>query len=325
MKYKRLKKRLRIINVFPFLVLCYILAAFLWWTVLIYREINENYSLRTALYKMEENVFTIEKLKDKHTRDKRMLIGEAAFISLSILTISYFLIRSLQKEIKVKTIQNNFILSVTHELKSPLSAMQLAFQTLLKQKVTEEQKIMLVNQGLKETGRLSNLVDNILLAARIERNIQLHKESIDIKSFFEQQIMHFSMLYADQKFKAKIDPDICIHADRQALESIVKNIISNAIKYSIAIKNIEIEVAEDREYSTLTIKDQGIGIPEESRKKIFEKFYRLNQTKANNNSGTGLGLYIVQELIDAHQGKVEILDNTPSGTIFRLKFPNVKS
>lgn len=251
-----------------------------------------------------------------------MLMGEAAFISLSILILSYFLIRSLKKEIKIKTIQNNFILSITHELKSPLSAMQLAFQTLSKQKINEDQKQMLVNQGLKETGRLSNLVDNILLAARIERSFKLHYETIEVKPFIEQQLSHFSMLYADQSFKTEIPLKSFIHADRQALESILKNIISNAIKYSKNVTEIEINVSKNLEFSIIEIKDHGVGIAEEEKKKIFNKFYRVNNTNATNNSGTGLGLYIVQELIEAHKGKIKVSDNKPTGTIFKLYFPN---
>lgn len=109
--------------------------------------------------------------------------------------------------------------------------------------------------------------------------------------------------------------------DRMGLTSVVTNLIENAIKYSNDATNIRVSVSEEDNHVVFKIADQGYGIPDAEKKKVFQKFYRVGQEETRKTKGTGLGLYIVDRILELHKGKVSVKDNQPSGSIFEVVLP----
>lgn len=317
-----MKQKKTLFQLLQAFVILYILAAFTWWSILLYQKTQENYHLELQLREVHPTSVVYKSLEASYQSAKKMVIGEAVFFSLSILLGIYFVLRAFRKELEISTQKNNFILSVTHELKSPLAAMQLALQTMRKRKLNVEQKEMLIEQGLKETGRLNNLVNNILLAAKMDRSFEIHPEMVKLRPFIEHQMDHFKFLNSDQSIRIDIPKQLSIYADPSALESILHNLINNAIKFNPQVEEVAIKGEALLGGIQIIISDQGPGISSEERKKIFDKFYRLGNENTRNTSGSGLGLYLVQKLVLAHLGSINVQDNNPKGSSFKIYFPN---
>jgi signal transduction histidine kinase len=261
-------------------------------------------------------------LLKEYKRQEYMIFGEAIFFILSLVIGIYLINRAYYKEVGSNEQQKNFLLSITHELKSPLASLRLILETFIKRDLKAEQQRELSVSGLKETQRLEDLVQNLLLAAKVEHAYKPFKEIIDLKQLSNEIINQQKIKHPDVIFEVNIAPSISdIKGDRNGLSSVLINLIENGIKYSKDQKLIKIEIKENAGEILLSIADQGIGIPEKERIKVFEKFYRIGSEDRRKTKGTGLGLFIINKVIAGHQGKIEINNNKPSGTIFNISLP----
>jgi K+-sensing histidine kinase KdpD len=261
-------------------------------------------------------------LEDEFLREKRMILGEGVFFSLSILIGSILVILSWRRREKLIHQQNNFVLAVTHELKSPISAIMLAFQTMARKNLKEEQKQMLMNQGISESKRLNQVVDNILITSRIDSRSNLNLNPIDVSKISHEILDHFSKIFPDYLFTWQIAESIIANVDTIAFQAIVKNLVENSVKYSEPGTEIKLDLNQNDKNIVLKISDQGYGIPSEERKKIFDKFYRIGDENTRASKGTGLGLYIVSQFVRGHKGKITVSPNSPKGTVFKIIIPN---
>lgn len=305
----------------------YIVLQFLWWEVLLVRQsneiINEKQKL-AALSSSDDNIIKrdIEVLQDKKKKRLYMITGEGTVFLLILLYGVYKVRRSVKKETQLAKQQKNFILSVSHELKTPIAATKLQLQTLLKHDLEREKQKELLNNALSETERLGKLVENVLMANQIENdNLLAHKEEIDLSEFTERIIMrYFADLMNLGNLKTSIDPNIRLNIDKDLYPSILINLIENAVKYSYDDAKIEVILRSVNQKPLLEIKDQGTGILEEDKHKVFQKFFRSGDETTRKAKGTGIGLFIVKHICDLHQAKVTVLNNTPKGSIFQIQF-----
>ena len=221
--------------------------------------------------------------------------------------------------------QRNFLLSITHELKSPLSTIKLSLQTMMKRKLEPEQTEKLTTNSLIDLDRLESLVDNILLAAKIEREEPgLSNDEINVSEIVRSVADRFSHNKKSISIQEEIKNDIYLNVDALGFTSVIINLIENAIKYSAEETTVRVALHEDEENIYLTIADNGIGISNENKKRVFEKFYRVGNEDTRRTKGTGLGLYIVKRIVEIYKGEITVEDNTPVGTIFNLRFPKIK-
>jgi signal transduction histidine kinase len=288
---KRFKKP---ITIFYFLVL-YALAELTWW----------GYLLIAA-----------------NAKRMPMILGEGSVFLIILLVGIYFFQRTIKKESEFHQQQQNFLLSVTHELKSPLAAIKLVLQTLVKRDLTKDKRDQLIGNSIEDVGRLDDLVENMLLATRIENNSYSYpKELFDfselVKSIFDRAIITSENT---RNFQQQIEDNITIMGDRFALGSLINNILENAVKYSPVGAAVQVQLYQQSNRIFFIVADQGVGIADSERQKIFQKFYRSGNELTRQNKGTGLGLFIVEQVAKNHQAKVVVSNNQPKGTIFEIIF-----
>jgi signal transduction histidine kinase len=256
-------------------------------------------------------------------RQKLMIMGEGSVFFVVLLIGIGFMNRSFRKEVALARQQRNFLLSITHELKSPIASIKLALDTFMKRPSLKPEQIKLLTKGaLTETERLHNLVNNILLAARIETSFEISPEPLNFSDLILQNLKQVRTKFPNVRFNFQSNGDLSmIHGDRFALNSIIVNLLENAVKYSPKGDEVFIQLNENGKFLNFDVADKGVGVADEDKERIFEKFYRVGNEDTRKTKGTGLGLFIVKNMVTAHKGSIEIIDNQPIGTIFKVNLP----
>ncbi len=321
--------------ILTFIGTAYILIAFAWWSLLLIRKNEDNLRDKLALLKIQmtvDNIYTDDNtfkdtpqyqlIMEKHNSQKRMIWGEGSVMFLGLLWGIWAISLSFKKEMALANQRRNFLLSITHELKSPIASIQLVLQTFQKRKLDMQQAEMLLNSANKETDRLNELVNNLLLSAKLETAYEPIIEEINIQQLLNDIVNKISIRFpkADIKTEAKEVP--ILRGDRQGLVSVFTNLIENAIKYSPDAPKIRLKYWFDNGLFKFEVIDNGLGIHNAQKRKVFEKFYRIGNEDTRKTKGTGLGLYIVEQIVKAHQGSIKITDNIPKGSIFHVTLPN---
>lgn len=254
-----------------------------------------------------------------------MIIGEGAVFLILLLIGIWQIRRSIRKELKLSERQNNFLLSVTHELKTPLAANKLYLQTIKKRDLSKEQTDDLLKKAIDENVRLERMIDNILNATRLENNrMIIEKEIIDFGQFITVIQERYNSLLDKSIIELDIDTQIEVFADRFMLETIFNNLIENALKYAGKDQAITLYSSKKDNFIEFGVKDLGPGVPKELKSEIFKKFFRVGNEEVRTQKGTGLGLFIVSQLVKMHNGTLVCEDNVPNGINFRITFNHGK-
>ncbi|SFT18774.1 sensor histidine kinase [Sphingobacterium wenxiniae] len=256
---------------------------------------------------------------------KGMIIGEG-LIFLSIFIWGAIRLKKLfYREHKLQQQQRNFMLSVTHELKSPLASVKLYIQTILKRDLEREQQKMFLSNSLKDIERLDDLVENVLLTTKLEdRSFNLPKEEFNFTEVVRDVADRLQKnACSTQILKTDLEEGIPLYADKFAITNVVNNLVENAIKYSPPCANVTVQLKRlDGGKLFFSVADHGEGIPDQEKKFIFNKFYRVGNESTRKTKGTGLGLYIVKTVLQKHNASIKVKNNTPSGSIFEVTFEN---
>jgi two-component system, OmpR family, phosphate regulon sensor histidine kinase PhoR len=244
-----------------------------------------------------------------------MILGEGAVFLLILIVGIWYVRKSIIKDIKLSERQSNFLLSVTHELKTPLASNKLYLQTLVKRNLEKEQRDQLLVKAIEENDRLERMIDNILNASRLENKVlQVTKETFELNALAKSSIDRFKQLAPTAVFKLEMKEKTLINGDRLLIETILNNLIENALKY--AGRSAEISIFSKNKL--FGVKDNGPGVSAEDQPEIFKKFYRSGSEDTRTQKGTGLGLYIVSKLAHLHGGTITYSDNQPKGACFTI-------
>ena len=253
-----------------------------------------------------------------------MLVSEGAFFAVLLLVLIGLLWRSIRREVELERQHRNFLSAVTHELKSPLASMRLALETVIAGRASPEVGKRFIGNALEDVERLQDLVEKILEATRFGDGwTEIHLEETDLSRLVEDSIEVFRRraLAANALLKADISPDIHAEVDAEAMAIVISNLLENAVKYGNDPATVEIDLSMDGGRAVLEVGDDGAGISEEDVDLIFGRFYRGGDEMTRTARGTGLGLYLVQQIVEAHRGKVGVASTGPAGTIFRVTVP----
>lgn len=249
-----------------------------------------------------------------------MIIGEG-FVFFLILILGLWKIRSsIKKELIFSQRQNNFLLSVTHELKTPLAANKLYLQTVVKRELDSSKRNELLGKAIIENQRLEAMIDNILNASRLENQVmELHKEWFSLSDLLQGVADRFNKSLQNTIVQTDLLVDCKIEADFFMIEAIINNLVENALKYAGNKKIIVLYLQKsDNERIIFGVKDEGPGIPLEFQSEIFKKFVRSGNEETRSQKGTGLGLFIAAEFIRIHEGKIRYKNNQPCGSNFEI-------
>jgi len=307
-------------------LVAYIVLQFLWWEVLLTRQTSqlaEEQKNISALHFANKNLLeeNLQQIENKKNHQLWMHVGEGTvfliLVSLGVLKIY----NTRKKENELARLQNNFLLSITHELKSPLASVKLQLQTMQKHNLEEAVRNKLVQKALADNERLLRMIDNVLLASKAENeNNVLRLEKINL---FEALTKLVDQAFEENKSRIKIESaeSVFIDADEQFISIIFSNLIENGLKYSPVNSMIEINMQSQNNKTVVLVKDSGAGISDTEKENVFKKFYRIGNEETRSAKGTGLGLFITKNLCDLHNIQISISNNKPKGTVFILKFP----
>ena len=301
-----------------YVLLAYVLVQFSWWAFLIY-------DLNGELIYATSNQPVLE-LEGELRKKLYMILGEGiVFVSLLFLG-AVFIRRYAKREQRLAQQERNFLLATTHELNSPLAAAKLNFQTLNRKNLSDENRGLMIESGLENMGRLEKLVSNILTASRIDSGkYQLNQVSQELLPIVNAVFQRNQLMIEKEGMQMLIEVDENIKAfvDRDALEQVIENIVQNAIKYAPK-SSLKIEALDDDQVVKLVLKDDGPGLESDNLRKIFQKFYRVENEETRSKKGTGLGLFLVKEIIEAHQGYISASSEPKHGLKFNIELPKRK-
>jgi signal transduction histidine kinase len=248
----------------------------------------------------------------------------------TLLAAMWMLFRVAQREVTLAELKSNFVADVSHELKTPLAMIQLFAETLQSGRVAdEEKKSQYYGIIARESTRLSHLINNILDFSRIEAGRKEYSfQSTNVGEVVQQTY---------ETYRAELDRLGFEHhvtlasnlprvdADRGAITQVLVNLISNVMKYSAEDRFLAIHVERDtrrgRRGVLVSLEDRGIGIRPEDRARIFEGFFRSTDGRVQRQGGTGLGLALVKQIVDAHSGSIDVESRLVKGTAFRVFLP----
>jgi len=324
--------RLRLLS---YIVMAYMLLAFTWWALLLFTKNRDAFHAKQELMKIGmvaegrvansqefEQTIEYQELAKKYKRQEYMIFGEACVFVVTLLTGLWFINQGYFREVKANQQRRNFLLSITHELKSPIASIRLVLETLMKRDLPKEKATHLANSALKENERLHELVENLLLSAKLETAYQPYFEEVNLAELLEDLMAKLAGRHPEANIAlGKPDEFPLIKLDRSGMTSIATNLLENAIKYADGTPVLEVRLRADDKKTTLEFADQGPGIPDGEKKHIFEKFYRIGSEETRKTKGTGLGLFIVHQIVKAHNGHIQVTDNMPKGVVFKIEIP----
>ena len=306
-------------------VMCYMLLALIWWTVLLSKNNETIYTKNIEIVEMSQTdqAEQIEIITKQYYRNKYMILGEGMVFGISLIIGMWFIQKAYNKEIQNTQNQKNFLLSITHELKSPIAAINLTTETLMKRKILEEKKNELYESILTESNRLEKLINNLLMATKIETGYAYNFETCHLNTIISNCVARINNNYPETSITFKEDVNPLIMADYESIVSIFTNLFENSIKYSDQEPVISISTQEMAKDWCIKVTDNSIGISDKEKALVFDKFYRTGNEETRKTKGTGLGLYIVNKIVRAHRGTIQISDNPKGGAIFTITLPKI--
>jgi signal transduction histidine kinase len=314
-----------------YLLVVYIIIQFIWWGYLMVQLNNEIYHLKTLVNLLQgeslDQIIANGNALNAKLKTRWLMIASEGSVFIFLLILGIFQIRkTFKKEAALNQQQNNFLLSVTHELKSPIASAKLQLQTLEKRELDRAKQKEIIANAISDTERLNNLVENILLAAKIENSVYtLYKEEVDLSQYITEGLTQsIASFHYKRKIDLQIEPGIRMHIDRTSFPSIILNLFENAVKYSPEQSTIVVALKTQANKIIFSIADEGIGIDSKEKALIFQKFYRVGNEEIRKTKGTGLGLYITDYLVKQHGGSISVKNNLPKGSIFEVSFNSTK-
>lgn len=229
------------------------------------------------------------------------------------------------KEHKLDNMRKEFVANVSHELKTPITTIKSYTETLISDGIDEDTRNSFLGVIENECDRMGRLVRDLLQLSNLDyKSTNWNKKDISIEKLLNHILLKLDFAFKENEHSVVVDieedmPNISI--DRDGMEQVLLNIIYNSIKYTEKGGKIEIKAEKIGEYINIAVKDNGIGIPDEDQKRIFERFYRVEKGRSRELGGTGLGLSIAKQIVAAHQGDITLHSEFGKGTTINVKLP----
>jgi signal transduction histidine kinase len=263
----------------------------------------------------------LQNINDIHRQNRTKYFGEGSIFLLVIFVGASFVYRSVRRQFNLQQQQQNFMMAVTHELKTPISVAKLNLETLQKYNLDPGKQKKIIRNTLDETERLDFLTNNILISSQLEGNrYESSKEELDLSTLLKDCINDFRIRFPERIINQEIDADADVKGDALLLQIMINNLLENALKYSDKESPVSAGLKKNSSGIVLQIKDQGPGIPFGEKKKIFSKFYRISNEATRRKHGTGLGLYLCFKIARDHNADILVTDNKPCGSNFTITF-----
>ena len=317
------KKRLAVAITVYWILLAYIISLLAWWFIDLERQNRQMTTYKLQLLQPADSNFAgrVANILSEEKKKTAADVGEGSTFLLVILVGAIYVYREVRRQIRLQQQQQNFMMALTHELKTPIAVTKLNLETLRKHKLDQQRREKMIQSALQETDRLDVLANNILIASQLEGGGYVQsKEPLDLSGLVCASVLDFRQRFPERHWEDQITPDCRIMGDSLLLELLVSNLVENAFKYSPREGLVSIVLEQKGRHVLLSVKDQGPGIPDEEKKRIFGKFYRSGQESTRRTKGTGLGLYLCLKIVEDHKATLKVVDNSPVGSIFTVVF-----
>ncbi len=321
-------RRLTLTRYAYWFLLSYLLAALAWWFIELWKQNEEMFAFKTAQLGRNDPAYTerLALIRDERERNRAQYIGEGAIFLVLTVIGAVYVYRSVRREMRINESQKNFMMAVTHELKTPIAITRLNLETLNRHRLDEERKKNLIDRTLQETSRLNDLCDNILLSSQLDAGgYKKSEERLDLSALLSEVVDDFRGRFPSRSIDADIPPGFPIMGDRLLLALAFSNLVQNAIRYSPEGSPVRLTLETKNEAAEIRVRDAGPGIPREERTRVFERFYRMGSEENRRTKGTGLGLYLTRRIVGDHGGTIQIEDNEPVGSTFVVHLPKNSS
>jgi len=239
---------------------------------------------------------------------------------------AYLLWRDVRREVRMAEMRSQFVSSVSHELKTPLTAIRMFAETMrMGRSKDPKAHTEYLDTIVNESQRLTRLLNNVLDFSKIEQGKRIyHPEQTSLYAIIQSAARAMEYPLSQQGFSLEVKteeglPDVCV--DRDAIEQAVLNLLHNAMKYSGESRNIGLRLQKEENHAVIKVVDHGIGIDPQEQHRIFDKFYRVPSPENERIVGTGLGLALVSHIVEAHKGRLEIESTLGKGSAFSIYVP----
>lgn len=317
----------RFINYIYWILLLYLVAALAWWYIELVQQNELMYSMQKSQILQSASPSTsnaLHRIEDERLRNAKQYVGEGlTFLIITILG-AIFVYVVVRRQFQLHMQQRNFMLAVTHELKTPIAVTKLSLETLKRHQLNEQKKEEIVNNAINETDRLNSLCNNILLSAELESGgYKMSKLEFDFTAMTLSAVDEFKKRYPNRIFEYQLPLPVFYYGEEFLIRLVLNNLLENAVKYTPKEKPIVVSIENENSKKTVLLKvaDFGNGIPEKEKHKVFQKFYRIGDEMKRMTKGTGLGLFLSKKIIEDHHGSMLVENNMPTGSVFIVRLP----
>lgn len=316
-------RNLAVITLVYWLVLLYSIAALVWWLVALERQNTQITEIRLAGLSESDPKYSQKKeaVLAANKRKTAQYLGEGVTFMIFILLGAVFVYRATRKQLRLSKQQQNFMMAVTHELKTPIAVTRLNLETLQKRKLDEEKQQKLIQNTLSEANRLNSLCNNILLSAQLEAGqYSISLQEFNLSAMVGGILKQYQTRFPARQIIGNVEDEIFINGESLLIEMLVNNLVDNALKYSPKTGRIGIELNQQDHYVVLQVWDEGKGIAPSERDAIFAKFYRGGDEGIRTTQGTGLGLYLCKKIAEDHGADIRVTEHSSGGSNFVVRF-----
>ncbi len=322
------RKRLQKATIIYWTMLLYIIAALVWWFIILEKQNRQMGDMRYKALKEKSATFSPaeiqlqqEKIDADLRRNTTKYLAEGITFLILILIGAAFVYRSVRRQFKMQQQQQHFMMAVTHELKTPVSVARLNLETIQKYSLDPDKEKKLIRNTLEEIARLNTLTNNILISSQLEGGgYRSTREELDLSYLLKDCINDFRIRFPERIFNESIDPDSELKGDPLLIQMLFNNLMENAIKYSPKESPVGITAIKKENTVIVEITDEGPGIPDEEKSKIFTRFYRIGNENTRKAQGTGLGLYLCSRIAADHNADISVTNHSPRGCTFAVTF-----
>lgn len=319
------KRKLATVTVVYWFLLSYMVAALFWWFIALEKQNQLITAIKISELRKEDASYAdqLALIENASKRKTFQYIGEGSTFLVLILVGAVFVFRATRRQIRGAQQQQNFMMAVTHELKTPIAVAQLNLETLQKRQLDEEKRQKLIANTLQEANRLNSLCNNILFAAQLDAGVHTqNKQEIHLSDLVEGCIDNFKTRYPQRIIEEAIQASVFLQGEPLLLQMLINNLIENALKYSPKDQPIKVSLIASADQIQCAVTDFGKGVEDAEKQRIFNKFYRIGNENTRKAKGTGLGLYLCKKIADSHNAYISVTDNQPQGCIFTVSFKN---
>ncbi|MCQ2134257.1 MAG: HAMP domain-containing histidine kinase [Bacteroidales bacterium] len=285
----------------------------------------EQYALEYGMSPEEKYILTIEPVAQVVFRGMAGVITASLLVFLMLSFSFGFLVRSMLRQKSLEEMKSDFVNNITHELKTPVAVAYAANDALLNHGASSDSDKLreYLEIGQQQLKKLEGMIEQILsIGMENRKSFELRKEAVELLPLIHSLLEQHSLCPAKRcEFSVDIPDGLRVEADRFHLGNVISNLIDNALKYSGDTVYIRISAASDEKGVKIVIQDNGIGIPPDKQKLVFDRFYRVPTGNLHDVKGYGLGLYYAKTIIEKHGGSIFLESEPGKGSVFTILFP----